>query len=449
MRTCNLTLIAAICTAWLWYASPASARSIEMDAYGLTKDGKDCTPALRKCLETLRQNPISEPTILNFSEGTYHFYPDMGYDEYCFISNNDEGLKRVIFLLKDLRDIEIDGHGSTFIFHGFTNPFLISGASNICFRNFTIDCARPFHSEGIITGLCDDGVIVEIPEEFPYKIANGILMFTGDTSHDENLPPTTVTHEEIYTYGHILEFDTRRRETAYMANDYFFKNNPLVAEDIGGRRVRIYLPGLTGTIGNTLVFGPDHRKFPAFTATDSNDISFSNVTIHHAGGMGIIGQRVRNVTVDSCKVMPSGNRILSTTADATHFSNCTGKITLSNNIFTNQMDDATNIHGIYVRIREISAPDKALVELCHPQQYGFDFIKEGMDMELVKGQSLITVGTAKVAGMTRLNKSLTEVTFTSPLPAEIKAGDAMCEIREYPYIQIGRASCRERVSKSV
>ena len=73
-------------------------------------------------LETLRQNPISEPTILNFSEGTYHFYPDMGYDEYCFISNNDEGLKRVIFLLKDLRDIEIDGHGSTFIFHGFTNP---------------------------------------------------------------------------------------------------------------------------------------------------------------------------------------------------------------------------------------------------------------------------------------------------------------------------------------
>ena len=435
MRKSNLPLITALCLAAMLSPQSSIARSIQMDDYAMPTDGNDCTPALRQCLESLTPDS-DEPTIINFTPGTYHFYPDAGFDEYCFISNNDEGLKRAVFLLKDLRNIEVDGHGSKFIFHGFVNPFVITGAENIRFRNFSVDCARPFHSEGIITALHDDGLEINIPEEFPYTVKNHILIFTGDAQADKNEPLTTVTRDKIYGYDHILEFDTGRRETAYMAHDYFLANSPLVAEDLGGRNVRIYLKDLTGSVGNTLVFGPDHRKYPAFTATDSRDVAFSNVTIHHAGGMGIIGQRVRNVTVDHCRVVPSGNRILSTTADATHFTNCTGKIVLSNNVFMNQMDDATNIHGIYVRIRDMEPEGKAIVELCHPQQYGFDFIKEGMDLELVKGKSLISAGTAKVSGVKRLNKNFTEVTFTSPLPSGIKPGDALCEVREYPYIHI-------------
>jgi len=406
-----------------------------MDYYALPTDGSDCTPALRHCLESLSPDD-DEPTVINFTQGTYHFYPDAGYDEYCFISNNDEGLKRVIFLLKDLRNIEIDGHGSQFIFHGFVNPFVITGAENISFRNFSVDCSRPFHSEGIITALHNDGLEIEIPEEFPYSVKNHILIFTAGTESGSK-PMTTATRDQIYGYDHLLEFDTERRETAYMAHDYFISNSPLVADDLGNRKVRIFRKDLTGTIGNTLVFGPDHRKYPAFTASDSRDIKFSNVTIHHAGGMGIIGQRVKNVTVDHCRVAPSGNRILSATADATHFTNCTGRIILSNNIFTNQMDDATNIHGIYVRIRDIEpCRTKAVVELCHPQQYGFDFITAGTVVELVKGKSLIPVGTATVSDVKRLNKSLTEVTFATPLPTDIQASDAMCEVREYPEIHI-------------
>lgn len=413
---------------------PVSGRSVSMDDFGISHDGGDCTPALRRCLETVLDDS-GEKTTINFGEGTYHFYPDMGYDDYCFISNNDEGLKRIAFLLKDCRDIEIDGHGAQFVFHGFINPFVINRASNVTFKNFTVDCARPFHSEAIISEVVDDGVIVEIPREFPYKVVNGVLLFTDYTDDDKG-PATTVSKDQIFGYSHILEFDTKLRETAFMARDYFFRNISLVADDLGDNKVRIHYPGLTGTVGNTLVFGPDHRKYPAFVATDSEDVTFNNVTIHHAGGMGIIGQRVHNVTVDHCKVAPSGSRILSTTADATHFTNCTGKIELSHNVFSNQMDDATNIHGIYVKIKDIPSPCKAIVELCHPQQYGFDFLREGMETELVKGLSLITVGNAKVAKVNRINKNLTEVTFETQLPADIEPGDALCEVREYPSIHI-------------
>lgn len=435
MRKRNQHFMAATCLLLTLCTQSLHARSISMDDYVQPDNTYDCTPTLRHCIESL-DTQDSEHTVLHFSPGTYHFYPDMGYDEYCFISNNDEGLKRVIFLLKDLHNLEIDGHGAEFIFHGFVNPFVITGSSNISFRNFSVDYARTFHSEGIISAIHNDGVEIEIPKAFPYDIKNHILLFTDVPSDRTSGKETTVTRNNIYPYNHILEFDTRRKETAYMARDYFLGNTPLAATDLGNRKVRIYHPTLTGQIGNTLVFGPNHRKHPAFTATDSRDIKFQNVTIHHAGGMGIIGQRVHNVTVDHCTVAPSGTRILSTTADATHFTNCTGRITLSHNVFTNQMDDATNIHGIYVRIREITAPDKVTVELCHPQQYGFDFITTGTDMELVKGKSLITVGTAKVSNVKRINKNLTEVTFAETLPTDIHPGDAMCEVRDYPQIHI-------------
>ena len=46
-------------------------------------------------------------------------------------SNNDSGLKRVVFLLDGFTDFEIDGGGSHFIFHGFLNPFVIENSERI------------------------------------------------------------------------------------------------------------------------------------------------------------------------------------------------------------------------------------------------------------------------------------------------------------------------------
>ena len=46
----------------------------------------------------------------------------------------------------------------------------------------------------------------------------------------------------------------------------------------------------SATAGNTLVFYPNHRKAPAFIVSDSDNVRIQNVTIHHAGGMGVVGQ---------------------------------------------------------------------------------------------------------------------------------------------------------------
>jgi len=408
-------------------------------------DGKDDTRALQKALIVCRNN---KGATLKFEKGQYDFHPEFAKDMYFFVSNNDEGLKRTIFPLVDFQNLTIEGTDSSFMFHGFVNPFIVSNSDGVTFKDFSIDFSRTFHSEAIILENHEEGMDVEILPDFPFTVNRGTLLFTGHAPPEEKL--TTVSKGSFYGSSHMLEFDTKKRETAYMARDFYFK--PITgypAQALGERKVRILVPGLKGTPGNTMVFGPNHRNYPGFVLSDSADIKFSNVTIHHAGGMGILGQRTRNITVDSCKVTPSGKRMLSTTADATHFVNCTGFIKLNNNLFENQKDDATNIHGIYVQVAEKTAENKITVEIKHAQQFGFDFLKPGMKVELVRGKSMITYATATVRSVNRINKQFTEVTFNEKLPESLQVGDALAEIRDYPEVTISNNIIRKNRARGM
>ncbi len=407
--------------------------AIHVSDYGaIPDDGKDDICAIKKALIESKNEGAK---ILVFKKGQYDFYPTFAGERYCYISNNDEGLKRIAFDLKDIGDLTIEGNGAEFMFHGFINPFVVEESQNIKFKNFSVDFSRTFHSEAIILGYDAEGMDVEIREGFPFKIQRRTLLFTG--GQEQNGILTTVSKGQTYGSSHMLEYDTEKRETAYKVKDFYFGDiNGFPAKSLGGRKVRILVPGLVGSKGNTMVFGPNHRKYPGFVLSDSRDIVFKNVIIYHAGGMGIIGQRTHNITIDSCKVTPSQERMLSTTADATHFVNCTGNITLTNNLFENQQDDATNIHGIYVQVVEKSADNKIIVQLKHRQQFGFDFLAPGMEVELVRGKSMITYDTATVKQVNRINKEVTEVTFNEALPDKLEIGDAIAEIREYPEVLI-------------
>ena len=69
---------------------------------------------------------------------------------------------------------------------------------------------------------------ITIPEQFPYKINNGILVFIGDEKdHDE---------ETIYPVDSVLEFDPVKRETAFNVVDYWNGAN-FRATEIGPRGV--------------------------------------------------------------------------------------------------------------------------------------------------------------------------------------------------------------------
>jgi hypothetical protein len=407
---------------------PATAREaamLDMASFGAKPDGSDTTPSVRAALEEIRSG---KSTKLTFPPGRYDFHPERASEQYLFVSNNDEGLKRIAFPLTGLKGVEIDGGGSTFVFHGYTVPFLIDKSSGITLRNFSVDFSRPFHSEGKVLAITPDHVDLEISNEFPHEIRNGVLVFTN--GQKANGPATTVTSGEVlYPYGSLLAFDPVKRETAFMAKDRYKVGEGIAADKLGPNRVRIKIPDISARVGDVLVFSPKNRDVPGIVVSDSSGIHLTDLTLHHCGGMGVIAQRSEDLFVKKLRVTPppGGARIVSLTADATHFVNCKGRIELVDCLFEQQKDDATNIHGLYAKITNIFAPDRFEVTLIHPQQAGVDFIKAGTRLELNDGPSLKEEGFATVKSVERINKHRTIVEIEGALPASVTLGDSVAD----------------------
>ncbi|MBU2881736.1 right-handed parallel beta-helix repeat-containing protein [Psychrosphaera sp. B3R10] len=404
-------------------------------------NGTDSTYGVYQAIIAAKQQGASK---LIFPKGTYHFYGDRAAEKVVYISNNDPGVKRIIFPLYDIQGLEIDGQGSEFIFHGGVNPFVIDSSSNITFSNFSMDFSRSFHSEGSVLDGGEGYLDLHFSDLFPYKINEaGLLKFQAKVEN----PPGKLTINKLerrkaveketdYQYKRVLEFDSRKRETAYMVKDISTGNGLSAINLPGKNNVRVFHPKITAQIGNVLVFQFKHRSYPAVVISDSADVILDNITIHHAGGMGVLGQRCHNVTVQNSKVTPSKGRMVSTTADATHFVNCTGKVQLINNLFENQKDDATNIHGIYVAVDKVIDDKTIEVRLQHPQQYGFDFIDSGDILELVDAPSMTTYATIEVASSHRISQEITRVVFTQPFNKKLKVGDSIAEVRDYAEVTI-------------
>jgi len=431
---------APLCWLFAGLASAAAAgATLDAARFGaIPDDGQDDTLAVRAALEQAKRQGAER---LVFPKGRYDFYPDQAVERYQFISNNDEGLKRIAFSIEGMEAFEVDGQGSGFLFHGYISPFAIDGSRGIALRNFSVDYARPFHSEGKILCVTNTYADLEIAPEYPFSVENGLLKF-----HDGKAGKART----LYPVRGLLEFDPVKRETAYQARDYGLGDD-ILAQDLGNRRVRLLREKLKGTPGNVFVFGPSHRLVCGIAISDSRDVTVEDVTLFHCGGMGVIGQRSRDLFVRRVKVTPppGKERLVSLTADATHFVNCGGQVVLEDCLFELQKDDATNVHGIYVRIVERLSPAAVLVKLVHPQQFGFDFIRKGQTLELVKGPALTPLAYPVVKSVERLNKEYTRLTFKAPLPEAVEVGDALAASDGYAALTIRGCTIRGNRARGI
>ena len=375
--------------------------------------GVDITPALRDTLARCRETRAAR---LVFAPGVYHFYPDRATEAYLFISNNDEGLKHIAFPLFDFTDFEIDGGGARFVFHGLILPFVALRSMRLTLRNFSIDWSRSFHSEADVVAATDDHVDICIPEAFPFKVEHGQLRFVHENGR-------------LTRIRNILEFDSARRETAFRVYDNYGIGDRCRAETLPSGYVRLHaafskpLP----KPGNRLVMTSEGRHCPGITLDGCADVRLMDVTLHHAGGMGVIAQHCRNLTLQRTCVVPppDGRRMISTAADATHFVNCAGLIAILDCRFEQQMDDPVNVHGIYARLSARPSDRTVEIELRHHQQFGIDLARVGERIEFVNGRTLLTTHTASLTGVERLNRRFTRLTFDQPLPPAVAVGDAV------------------------
>lgn len=386
--------------------------ALSIEACGASADsGRDATPSVRAALTRLRG---SSDRRLILPAGRFDFWPDRAAERHAFLANNDEGLKRITFPILDLNDVEIVGEGTLLVFHGRQIPFLIDKSRGVRLSGFAIDWQRPFHTEAEVLAEHRLGLDLRIPAPYPYRVEAGRLILEDDTG---------VT----YGLGNALEWDPGRRETALRAADNYGIGGRYAVETIGPREVRMTarFNNPRPRAGNHLVLVDERRDCPAIAISNSADVAITDVFIHHAGAMGVIAQRSEAIRLERVHVTPrrDGGRLVSTQNDATHFVQCRGAIELVDCLFENQMDDATNIHGIHAQVTERIRADAVELRLVHRQQRGFDFVAAGERLQLRRGGSLEIYGEASVHAVQRVNGEFMRVTFDGPLPADAAPGD--------------------------
>jgi len=192
-------------------------------------------------------------------------------------------------------------------------------------------------------------------------------------------------------------------------------------------------------VGDRITLRHNNRNHVGIFIEESTNTQLKHLTIHHACGMGVIGQRSTNITLDHFRMEPrkGTGRISTAMADATHFSGCRGLIKVTNSHFQGMMDDAINVHGTSLRIVQIDKKTNTLVtQFMHGQSKGFTIAAPGDEIRLIDNLSLLPLGKGlyKVKSVKALNIKQVEITFTTPLPAELKVNHAIENITYTPEV---------------
>ncbi|GIP31869.1 right-handed parallel beta-helix repeat-containing protein [Paenibacillus sp. J2TS4] len=378
------------------------------------ESGYDNTLAVKSALEYCK---TLEGATLVFPQGTYHFWPDKAFEQQLFISNHDqEGLRRIAFRLEGMKDLTIDGQGSELIFHGPIIPFMIDCCHGVTIRRMTVDWQEPMFAQGVVLRAESGSFDIRVPEGRSYQVENETLSFHfgGRMEH---------------VWG-LNEFDPRTKAPAYQSGDRLSWGayGKLRAEESSPGVITFH--GVTAhmpQVGNIVVMRFGRRENPAFFVQGGEEIHLESILIHHAPGMGLIAQRCTNIHLERFDVMlRSGtDRLVTATADATHFVYCRGQVTIDHCLFENQLDDPCNVHGIYARIAEQWGDNQLLVELVHGMAKGINIAASGDRIGFVRRDSLLTYASSRVIAVESLNKDYILFTFEQPLTDEIQVHDVI------------------------
>ena len=411
-KTLSAALAAACCL-------NVSGKETVIDLNGKIRPETDITEFISGLLENIPKNGV---TVI-FPQGRFFLSPDFAGGKYLAITNHDNGYKNIAFDLDGFTGLEIKGNGTEFIFEGFILPFHVSRSADVCFSGFSIDWKYPLYIQGEIVGSSEKNGYYDVrfeKEGYDWKLdRNGKICFPSDRPYS--------------SVGESLIFDKALNAPVFGAQkfDVHRKGVDVRTEKRENGIIRIHesLKACPpkGSIINFKGPNGENRYSPAFHVTGSRDIHFDGIVIRHAPGMGILCEKTENVSLDNVKVtVPEGSgRTVSTTADATHFCNCKGSVTMDNCLFENMLDDGTNVHGTYVEVTEIRNGNTVRVKLRHPQQAGFEFAEKGDEIYFLSAPVAERNLTGKAASVREINEIYSDITFEHPVPSGLKPGDVL------------------------
>lgn len=368
----------------------------------------DYTPVVRKILEDHPDGNVE----IRFAPGRYDFYPEQAVTEFLSMSNNDSGDRRVAFLLKDMKDVSVRGDSSEFLFHGAIVPFAVKNSRNVSLGGFSIDYDFPWTFEGEVIANDRKSMtfIVRVFPDNKYRIEGDSLLFGG--------------YDWEYPTAENIVFDPETRRPLYNTAIYEHRHwngrmkarelSPGIVEFSGFDAVRV--PPV-GSIWDDKGPMDMNRSYPGFAILQSRDVAVEDVHVYRAGAMALIAEFSEDIRVSrmSTAARPGSERMITISADATHFVDCSGTVTLEDCTFESMLDDATNVHGVYMKVDSLLSPGVVMASFGHFQQVGNHFADEGDMLRFVDRKTMHPVASGRLIELKRPDRNRYELVTDADL----------------------------------
>ena len=336
---------------------------INMADYGLLHNQANSSSVLHEALTKIKASvsPNDEVTLY-FDKGIYTFSSTDAKDYEYYISNHDQyPLRKIGFHLDGWKNLTLDGRGAEFLFTGRMIPFYVVNCTNTTLCNFSVDFTDPQITQAeILSNTPEDGTTFKMAPWVKCRIGqNGRFEVYGS---DWAMQPNSG-----------MNFEKKTRHIAYQTGDLWVVTDGV--QDLGNGKFRApQWKEAKVKPGTIVTFRTYHRPCPGMVLDHDNQTVLQNVNIHYSEGMGLIAQRCTDITLDGFNVCLRGKndpRYFTTQADATHFSQCKGHIKSVNGLYEGMMDDAINIHGVYLKVKEVINAQTIRCAYEHGQAYGF------------------------------------------------------------------------------
>lgn len=316
--------------------------------------------------------------IIELKKGRYDFYPDDAVQKEYYISNHDQNQPKYIGIcLEDWHDITIDANGAEFIFHGQMLPIAVVASSNITLENFSIDFENPHIAQvEILKNDENQGITFRVEPWVKYRInENNHFEAYGDNwkyQQQTGIAFDKKTHHILYNTGDLW-IDTKdvTEISDHVIHAPNWKDNRLKKGTIVAMRTW-------------------YRPAPAIFLDHCNNTTVKSINVHYAEGMGLLAQRCTDIELYKFNVCLKENskRYFTTQADATHFSQCKGLIRSEYGLYEGMMDDAINVHGIYLKVKERIDDNSLICRYEHNQAWGFAWGDAGDSVCFIKSKSM-------------------------------------------------------------
>ncbi len=400
------------------FVPEVGARTVSVGKFGARPDdGRPDTEALRRAAAYCRQHP---QTTLVFPPGTYELSDAAAVDiERQAISGAlGRGLEVQWALFQPQKpyvtgldftgceDLTIQAKGARLVVEGWMQVLSFVGCKRLTLDGLEITYHRPAATEGRVVR-------------------------TSEENFDIEYDPALYTYIDSIVQGRYYFYSSEHRHFYY-----------------GGiQEAKLLKPGLVRMtsrvkppVGDVCVIRYGGHYRPCVMLRESEDITLRSLSIRSFPGMGVVGHLCHDILIDSLNITPETGRVSSTSTDATHFTSCSGNLTISNSTFAGNGDDCTNIHNYYWHI----TPDASDLSRVEVRVENADLHAQALDYPLV-GDTLVLLNSRNMQELgcyvcrqceTDADAWRVMVTLDRPLPAADTGKMLMYNYSRFPRVQI-------------